>query len=149
MYQCWLSGVYPTRRHDDVLFSKSKKKGDKLRAKKAAAKMRMKSRGAPLRKRGDWSWYKAILNLTGWKGEGPDKNICWYCGATQEGPLCYMDASLDALWRDTIMSGGQYWLMLWASGSYMSVLWSLPGFDKDCIEIDLMHVGCLRNGAKN
>ena len=51
------------------------------RAAKAKAKQELRLGGACIAQYGDWQWFKAVLGLRGWRGEGPERNICWVCGS--------------------------------------------------------------------
>ena len=72
-----MTKTYPNVRGDGTPFSESTRIGDKLRALKGKAKQAMRTRGAFLQKRGDWAWYKQLLNLTGWQAEGPLARLCF------------------------------------------------------------------------
>ena len=55
--------------------------------------------GACIAKCGDWQWFKAVLGLRGWRGEGQGKHMCWICSAGfNDHHNCY-DFSLNATWR--------------------------------------------------
>eukprot|EP00959_Pyramimonas_sp_CCMP1952_P063688 1330756-Pyramimonas_sp.AAC.1 len=61
----------------------------------------MRAQGCLLtRKKGDWSWLKQLIRLRVWRG-GDGHNVRWLCGATQNGPPTFTDASLGAAWRQT------------------------------------------------
>ena len=57
-----------------------------------------------IRKFGDWSWYKQVLGLRGWRGETAEKKCCWMCGAGFNDMFNCYDFSLNAMWRRTVLS---------------------------------------------
>ena len=59
----WLAKVYPAFRDDGKPFEGSTRRGDKKRAYYAKQRRRMHVRGAFLQKRGDWAWFKQVMNL--------------------------------------------------------------------------------------
>jgi len=96
-----------------------------------------------LQKRGDWAWFTHVLNITGWRGEGPTKRICWKCNATVDD---YRDPSIDATWRGTMIQTHLHIRQLLAVGAFTSILFQWPGFavlGLDLIQADLMHTGDL------
>ena len=142
MFRVMVRGKRPALRHDGVPFSESARKGDRQRAKMAEGAGTVPL-GCMLKKKGDWSWLKAVAGLCGWRGEGPDGNCCFVCGATWGGAHSCFDCSLGASWRTTMgMAHSDYVAKLRQRG-YVSPLWDIPGFHYCMIALDLMHIGCL------
>ena len=141
IFEVLLTGVAPYRRHDLVPFENSKRVGDRKRAKLANSKLEFK--GALLQKRGDWAWLKQLMNLHGWKGEGPDKRMCWLCRASITETNNFRDAALSAAWRATAVSDSDFMRDIFVDGTYVSQMWNIPGFVRSCVSLDLMHVGDL------
>ncbi|CAK0895530.1 unnamed protein product, partial [Prorocentrum cordatum] len=56
MCSYWLTGKWPSVRHDQIPFSRSPFRGDKLRSARAGQAMQV--RGVLIDFRGDWAWYK-------------------------------------------------------------------------------------------
>ncbi len=92
----FLTGVRPRVRHDGIPFETSGYEGDRWPALQAGTTLRM--RVAIIQARGDWAWMKQALGLCGWKGEGPEKNMCWRCKANVDN---FRDVSQRASWRGT------------------------------------------------
>ena len=130
------AGVHPRHDHKNALLDPRSKLG-----KLAGRKMRI--RGALLSKQGDWSWYKQVLGLNGWKGEGPSKRVCWICPATIGGACPCWDFTADALWRRTKITSGEYFDHAARHGHFVSTFWQIPGVTLSTIKIDWMHVVCL------
>ena len=142
----WKLQVYPTIRDDGVPFAASSKIGDDVRAAKGKSKTRMKIKGGVLQKRADWQWHKAVLNMCGWRYEGPDRNICYKCNATVGGDTPYTDPSMSARWRSTMRDSTRLFIFLaLLQGSFVSCIFggAWPGFEYSMIDIDLMHCGDL------
>ena len=59
----------------------------------------LRIRAAMLRFMGDWEWFKASLGLKGWRGEGPDRHLCWLCAGSLKGRCPCYDFSSSAAWR--------------------------------------------------
>jgi hypothetical protein len=140
------SGLYPIVREDGVPFSQSGLIGDSLRAAWGAAKRRTRVRGGCVQKRADWSWYKSQLGLTGWKGEGPNKRVCWRCHASKSGVHPFTDPSREATWHGTTIETYFFVHQALQAGIYLSVIFGWPGWDKhglEYCEVDLMHTGDL------
>jgi hypothetical protein len=119
-----------------VLSQESKFHGDKLRA--SMAGQHLKVQGCCLQVRGDWSWYKSCLQLTGWTGEGPALRVCWKCAANKTDKP-FTDASLCAAWRSTKISHEGYVAASVALDRPVSGLFSIPGMNLQYISIDWMH----------
>jgi hypothetical protein len=102
----------------------------------------MKTIGAFLQKRGDWSWYKQALGYCGWRPEGILKQCCYKCRANFT-TLPFTDPSLSALWRSTILTHEVYMQMCRLKGWFIPGLFDLPGFRAEYVSVDLMHTGDL------
>ena len=92
--------------------------------------------------RGDWSWHKCALGMTGWGGEGPTRRCCFKCLANF-GSLDFRDFYETALWRATLLTHLLFIADVLASGCYLSEIFNLPGFKHEFITGDLMHCGDL------
>lgn len=142
-FRVWLSGIYPTHRHDGVAFADSAHTGDADRAAKGARKQKMKAKGGVLKKKGDWAWLQQIFGITGWQENGPESRVCFACKATGGGILSYTNALSCAAWRQTMVKDTDFLLSMFTTGAYKSALWGLPGFGLSSIQLDLMHIGDL------
>ena len=140
--QALVAKVWPTHRDDGVPFSEWKKIGDAARANTGAKKQKLRLRAGVIEKRGDWSWLKHILNLTGWKAEGFLGNMCYKCGANCT-TLPWTDFSLAALWRSALFCHRAHQRRILASDSYMCGIYNLPGFQLKYVNADMMHCICL------
>ena len=110
-----LTQVYPKFRHDGVAFQNSNRIGDAKRAQWAEDGRRTHMKSGVVQKRGDWSWYKQVLNLVGWKTEGQQGNICFKCQAnTTDYP--WTDFAMTAAWRTTLLSHAQFMMRLRMAG---------------------------------
>ena len=85
---------------------------------------------------------KSALGMTGWMGEGALKRVCYSCLANKS-TLPFTDPSEHALWRQTMLTHRRFMLDCFEGGGYISKLFSLPGFQHEYIDIDLMHCCCL------
>jgi hypothetical protein len=119
-----LLGSWPSCRHDGSPFLKI----DKHRQMKAGLGMH---RGAFIQKRGDWSWLVQCLGLNAWN----TTKRCWMCEADTE-EFDWTDFDDAANWRCTHCSHDEFI----ARGTYLSTLFSLPGFLLDYVDLDVMHV---------
>jgi len=128
--------LIPHRRHDGTLFAESTFKNDSKRAQRAGKKMKMGA--ACIQKKGDWQWMKQGLGLTGWRGEGPQKRICWLCTANC-GDCPWTDASLGAKWRTGVGSHATCLASVYFSNQYLAGIFAFPGFSADYIVPDWMH----------
>ena len=142
VFTSWMTGDYPDIRDDGIPFADSHRPGDQKRAKWGKSKRRMKFRAAPVQKRGDWSWHKQCLNMTGWKPEGALKRLCFKCLANAT-TIPFTDPSQNALWRQHRLTHEVYIQLCFLSGCFVSELFNIPGFKLDFISIDLMHTGNL------
>ena len=91
--------------------------------------------GGVLRKCADWQWYKAMLNLRGWSGDGVTRKCCWKCNAGLEDPDCF-DVSPYAPWRSNPVSIEE--LAAWAAAFF-----AIPGTHLSTFKPDWMHTSCL------
>jgi hypothetical protein len=135
-FRALLAGEYPAFDDEGHPFPDGS-----IRANLAGKKLKLF--GALLAKTGDWDWYKQALGLCGWKGEGPDKRICFKCKACKGGAFGAFDVSLGAPWRATIFSMSHYWTHACFTNTFVSALFDIPGFSLGFIRIDWMHVTCL------
>ena len=85
------AGVHPRYDHSGNLLAAGTTLGD-------LASQEFAVRGAMISKRGDWAWHKAVLGMYGWKGEGPNKRICWLCRAGMDPSCTAFDFSSSATW---------------------------------------------------
>ena len=67
-YEALSTGLWPSVDHNGEKFHPNSWRG------KMAGK-RLNLRGLCIRKFGDWSWYKQVLGLRGWRGETAEKNV--------------------------------------------------------------------------
>jgi hypothetical protein len=135
-------GFHPTHRHDGIPFKYSKRAGDASRAKLGEQKVPLLFKGGFVQFRGDWQFNKQVFNLTGWKGEGVDKRICWKCHANaSDGPLSFKKTSKSALWRQTMVTNAAFLLGSVLEGSFLSIIFSFPGFVVSYFIADMMHCG--------
>ena len=138
----WMSGRYPTVRHDGVAFEDSKRPNDKLRARWGAGRRLMQKRAVVLQQRGDWAILKSIYNLCGWTPEGPSGRVCWKCMAnTTDHP--FTDVSLSASWRATRVTHEIFMHLNILNSLHVSPIFDLPGFRLEHVSSDLMHCVCL------
>ena len=138
----WSFGALLTALHPRVDFEGHPHKDGSVLAKLAASGRPLRVRAALLRKMGDWAWHKQVLGLTGWRGEGPEKRVCWMCKATL-GRVCpCWDFSANARWRNTCIDMANFWASL-DSRAAVSAIWCVPGFILPYIIADWMHVCCL------
>ena len=135
----WSTKEYPLVRDDGVPFADSKRRGDAKRAELGAVRKMMKTIGAFLQKRGDWAWYKQLLNLTGWKSEGPLGRVCFKCLANNS-TFPFTDPSLQALWRATMLTHQVFLQLCHIKGLYISAFFDIIGMKLDYVDLDLMHV---------
>ena len=103
----------------------------------------LRFRGCCLRKYGDWQWYKQVLSLQGWRGEGPLREICWMCRGALSGPCHCYDFGPGALWRSSRRDMTSFWAAVIFAGGHVSALYSVPGFVTAWIKVDWMHCSCL------
>ena len=94
--------------------------------------------GAVLQYRGDWAWMKQAFGLTGWKGEGKNGRVCWKCMADKcDHP--FTDMALGAAWRRTMITHAGFLGYSLLTGSMLSNIFSIPGFQVDYMSFDYMH----------
>jgi hypothetical protein len=134
--QHMLIGKYPSIRDDGIPFAESNKIGDKIRSKQAGKPMKLKA--GCVQVRGDWQFYKQAFNLNGWRGEGPNKRICWLCHANTTS-IPFNDSTLGAKWRHTMICHADFIKRALILNLYVSVLFNFPGFVLEFVSIDLMH----------
>jgi len=96
--------------------------------------------GACIAKFGDWAWFKGVLGLRGWRGEGAGKSICWICQAGFTEQLHCYDFRASASWRSTLLSQAEFWDTAHEQGHYISKVWCIPGFHLSQVRPDWMHV---------
>jgi len=133
-------GKFPTHRDDGAPFQWSNKVGDRNRFNLQNTYMR--TRGACIQKRGDWAWYKQIMGIVAWKGEGIEKRICFRCRADG----CnhpWTDVSWHATWMYTVFTHAEFIADAAMNHRYICGIFSWLGFDYKYISVDLMHCGDL------
>ena len=109
----------------------------------AASGRHLRYRGALLSVFGDWAWFKQVLGLCGWRGEGPSKRVCWKCHATLGDPCPCFDFREEALWRRSPVGAADFSVALLQAGEFASAIWGIPGLHVQHVRIDWMHVSCL------
>ena len=140
MFKWWLAGVWPTTRHDNTSLAASRYRGDQWRASRAGKPMPI-PRGGLIDYRGDWSWYKQVFGITGWRGGPPTARICYRCACTvaQMGEF-----GMNASWRPTIYTPTSYLEELRTGRLSLDTgPLVVPGFTWVYLRPGLMHVGCL------
>ena len=142
MFTAWMTGIYPLVRDDGTLFEDSDRPGDKQRAEWGRQKRPMRTRGALLQERADWSWHKCLLGLCGWAGEGALLRRCFKCLANTS-TLPFTDPTLNALWRARYINHYLFMQLAYASGNFISEIFDIPGFRYEYVDLDLMHTGDL------
>ena len=136
MFRALMSRTYPSVDHTGAKFPKGS-----FRWKLAGTPLRLG--GACVAKCGDWSWFKSALGLRGWRGEGAAGKMCWLCAAGFKGEHQCFDFSFTAAWRKTATTMGQFWRNVSVEKTYVSGIWSVPGFHIPNVRPDWMHVVCL------
>ena len=87
---------------------------------------------------------KQVLGLQGWRGDTRDRRICWLCNASLHSGDCYaFDFRKDLAWKQEPPVMPTFWARACFAHSYVSSLFSVPGFSVDIVAPDLMHTGCL------
>lgn len=130
-FKALLEGRFPRTDHNNKPFT------DPWR--KRMAGRRLPFRAACIAKCGDWAWHKQILNLTGWRGQGPNMRICWLCGAGKRGILNAWDYSLEAPWRQSMIDMPRFWCQAAFEGIFVSGFWGIPGVVISYCRPDWMH----------
>jgi len=103
----------------------------------------MRVRGAIGQKRGDWQWLKSAFGLCGWRPEGITGRVCHTCFANNS-TLPFIDPSLDALWRNHVLTHEVYIQHCYAQNEfYLSPVFNIPGLRIEHFSVDLMHTGDL------
>ena len=110
--------------------------GQKWRAKMAGKPLRF--RGAVLANCGDWAWFKSALNLRGWRGEGPCKQMCWLCNAGFNEEHDCFDFRKEAPWRRNMVTMSEV-IAETTQHRYPSGIWSIPGLTIGMFKPDWMH----------
>ena len=64
---------------------------------------------------------------------------CFKCLANHKN-YPFTDPTLDALWRDTILSHSVFLQMCLITGSYISALFDVPGIKLERVSLDMMHI---------
>ena len=131
-FQALLDGFWP---HADHPFVQT----GSVAAERAGKPLRF--RAACLKKYGDWAWYKQILNLRGWHGDGHQKYMCWMCNANFGDNSCYMFGA-GAPWR-CCMETTAGMLADCQRRGHTSTIWLIPGFTLSACTPDWMHTCCL------
>ena len=110
----------------------------------------LKVGAAVLAKTGDWAWMKQCLGMEGWQGSGAGKRCCWICDASLDPSnenFAYNFSADAPCWKSHVTTP-TWWQRASSSsdadpGSYISKLWSVPGFRLSYIKADWMHCCCL------
>ena len=95
MFRALLAKRHPTRDHLDRPFPAGSHRA------RAARKGALRFGAGCIAQCADWQWFKAVLGLRGWRGEGPQKHCCWICGAGFNDVHNCFDFSRTAAWRAT------------------------------------------------
>ena len=95
--------------------------------------------GALLAKFGDWAYMKQAVGLTGWRGDGPDRRMCWMCKASFAGAHSCSDFTSGASWRGTRVAMNSFY----ADAVFVSALFGILGFVVRYCRPDWMHVACI------
>ena len=143
VFGIWQSGEYPSVRDDGTPFSQSKRIGDKRRARWAAGRRHTHVRCGCVQFRGDWSFMKSIVNLTGWQcAAAHHKRCCYKCLA---GTRIYRftEVGLEAEWRQTLLTHKQFLGICRREDKPVSKLFDIPGLELKHVTPDLMHCVCL------
>eukprot|EP00959_Pyramimonas_sp_CCMP1952_P283825 5932781-Pyramimonas_sp.AAC.2 len=139
MCSYWLTGRWPTVRHDQVSFAKSPFRGDRQRSAKAGQSMKV--RGILIDFRGDWCWYKQVFGVQGWRGGPSTAKICYRCPCTVA-DLPKFD--LFANWRRDLYTPKRYLeLARLGDGDLDFSPMAIPGFTWTYLRPGMMHAGCL------
>ena len=138
--QTFISGVFPSERHDGIPFSASPFVGDSARI--ARAGTALNARAAAVQIRGDWAWMKQAFNLTGWRREGIDKDVCWICSANKTS-RDFRRADPEAPWRNERRTHAGFIERTLNTGAFLSGMFDWPGFVLEFVSVDLMHAGDL------
>eukprot|EP00959_Pyramimonas_sp_CCMP1952_P029732 624053-Pyramimonas_sp.AAC.1 len=133
-------GKLPYQRHDGISLANSTFLGDQGRADMAGCSVRV--RAACLQVRGDWSWMKQAFGMTGWRGEGHKKSVCWMCSANTT-DRDFRRCDEEAPWRAERHSHESYLRAAENEMRFVSTIFSWPGFQLSYVSVDLMHVGDL------
>ena len=104
MMRACLAQKYQKVDHNGVPFNPSSWRG-----KKALANHPLRLGAGVVAKCGDWSWFKTVLGLRGWSGDGASKKICWLCQAGLRNPTERIDTSSSAAWRTTMLLQAKFW----------------------------------------
>jgi hypothetical protein len=128
--QCFVTGVFPSKRHDGQPFSKQ----ENWRAKMAGKPLGVC--GVLVQIRGDWAFYKSTFNLPSWSSE----LMCWLCGATKsKGSIFdYRQCGQDAAWRSKRYRAGEFVTLLRNAGQ-LSSIFKCPGLSLKHFMIDWLH----------
>jgi hypothetical protein len=76
--------------------------------------------------------------MTGWQAEGAAGHVCWRCQANTTSFL-WTQFGLTASWRKTYICQKQFLQRCLSDGSYVSAIFTIPGFQYEYISADLMH----------
>ena len=134
MFRALLLQRHPSRDHTGKRFPKGSHRAAKCGT-------RLNFGGACIAKCGDWAWFKAVLGLRGWRGEGSQKQACWLCGAGFNDEHNCFDFTKGAAWRRTMTTMEEFWSR--GQAQYISGIWAIPGFHLGSVRPDWMHMCCL------
>ena len=105
-------------------------------------------RAAVLQFRGDWPWLSYVFQLN----THANTKACFLCEGALDLTCPLTDAGSTALWRGTCLSSSTWLENRLASGSYISQVFSWPGFHFGSIVLDWMHMvdlGCAQQCLGN
>ena len=123
-----ISGVWPTHDHAGRLLVG-------WRADLARTGTPFAWRAAVVAKCGDWAWHKQVLGMRGWA----DSLNCWLCQAE----LGNKEFGLGASWRQTSVSMSAFNAQLLMDDTWVSSIFTIPGFSLAYVKPDFMHCICL------
>lgn len=109
----------------------------------AMAGKRLRFGGACIAKCGDWSWFKSVLGMRGWRGDKTTGRMCWMCQASFHDDHSCFDFSANARWRTTMTSMSDFWVPASCREQFVSAIWEIPGVHLSYVRPDLMHISCL------
>eukprot|EP00959_Pyramimonas_sp_CCMP1952_P109032 2280267-Pyramimonas_sp.AAC.1 len=85
---------------------------------------------------------KQAFGMTGWRGEGHAKNICWICTANTT-DRDFRRCDEEAPWRAERHTHEGYLRAAEGEMRFVSTMFLWPGFQLSYVSVDLMHVGDL------
>ena len=121
-------GQRPKKRHDKKEWLPS----DSDRKKETAP---LGMRAGLFQSRGDWPWFKWLFGFKGWKSKN---HVCWKCKANNTN-IPYWDPKPNAKWKKQRINPKEFANLVIENKSWMSPLFSIPGFSTTFICIDALN----------